>query len=136
MLPENKHVFDIKHSGQVTGREYEGQFTCVCILTMGQKHQLEIERTRLLADFQNPTENLAGMALILANLRTRIIDAPDWWKESNGGAKIMDEDVVLALFNKVLEAEEIWRQKLQEKAGGLQTESKAEQKDGQPKASQ
>jgi len=115
-LPNKEHVFDFQHTGIDTGKKYEGRFTVLCVLNMGQKHKLELEKTRLLGNYQNPTDGLLGMAIILATLRTKIVDAPEWWKQSVGGTLIEDEDALVALFDKVAAAEEEWRQKMKEKS--------------------
>lgn len=109
-LPKNEAIFDFKFTGGLTGKDYDGQFTVVCVLNMLKKHQLEIEKTRLMADFQNPTPGLSGLAIVLANLRVRIVDGPEWWKQSMGGFNIQDEDMLLALYDKVMEAEDKWKE--------------------------
>lgn len=115
-LPKNEAAFDFNVTGSTTDKKYEGQFTVVCILNMARKHQLEIEKTRLMADFSNPTETLFGLATILANLRVRIVDSPEWWKQSGGGMNLMDEDVLVALYDKVMDAEAKWREALKAQA--------------------
>jgi hypothetical protein len=115
-LPNKEHVFDFEYVGADTGKKYEGRFTVLCILNMGQKHKLELEKTRLLGNYQNPTDGLLGMAIILATLRTKIVDAPEWWKQSVGGTLVEDEDALVALFDKVAAAEDEWRQKMKEKS--------------------
>ena len=115
-LPSKTSVFDFTHEGELTGKKYEGQFTVIAALNMGQRHALEMEKTRLLGNYLNPTDALAGMAIILGNLRTKIIDSPEWWRQSNGGLEIMDEDVLVALHNKIKEVEAKWREDLKEKA--------------------
>ena len=120
-LPKNEAVFDFDAVGLTTGKKYDGQFTVVCILNMARKHALEIEKTRLMADFSNPTETLFGLATILANLRVRIVNSPEWWKQSSGGFQLMDEDVLVTLYDKVMEAEAKWREAL--KAQAVKNES-------------
>lgn len=124
-LPKNEAVFDFESTGGTTGKKYDGQFTVVCILNMSRKHQLEIEKTRLMADFSNPTETLFGLATILANLRVRIVNAPEWWKQSGGGFNLMDEDVLVALYDKVMEAEAKWRADLKAQATAVETPNPA-----------
>jgi hypothetical protein len=115
-LPKNEAVFDFDYTGATTNKKYDGQFTVVCMLNMARKHALEIEKTRLMADFQNPTDGLFGLAVVLANLRVRIVDAPEWWKQSKGGFDILDEDALVALYDKVMEQESKWRESLKTKA--------------------
>ncbi len=126
-LPNTQSVFDFDFTSDL-GKRFEGQFTVNCLLNMRQKHILELEKTRLLGNYPNPTDELAGIAVILANLRGRIIDGPEWWKQSDGGYNLTDIDVLTALYNKVLSAEAEWRTKLKEKTKKLQDpapESKA-----------
>jgi len=118
-LPESQSAFDFNFTSEL-GKKYDGQFTVNCLLSMRQKHILELEKTRLLGNYVNPTDELAGIAVILANLRGRIVDGPTWWQQSDGGYNLTDIDVLTALYNKVLGAEAEWRTKLKEKTKKLQ----------------
>jgi len=118
-LPETQSAFDFNFTSEL-GKKYDGQFTVNCLLSMRQKHILELEKTRLLGNYVNPTDELAGIAVILANLRGRIVDGPTWWQQSDGGYNLTDIDVLTALYNKVLGAEAEWRTKLKEKTKKLQ----------------
>lgn len=118
-LPSTQTVFDFEFTSEL-GKKYEGSFTVSCLLDMRTKHRLELEKTRLLGNHSNPTDELAGIAIILATLRFRIVNAPDWWKQSDGGYDLTDFDVLTALYDKVLSAEVEWRTKLKEKAKKLQ----------------
>lgn len=122
-LPSRESAFDFEHVGADTGKKYDGQFKVLCLLDMGQKHRLELEKTRLMGNYANPTDGLAGLAVILATLRVRIIDAPEWWKQSGGGFGIQDEDALVALYDKVLGAESEWRSKMVEKGKKAQETS-------------
>ena len=66
-LPSKESAFDFDHTGTDTGKRYEGQFKVLCLLDMGQKHRLELEKTRLLGNHPNPTDGLAGISIILAS---------------------------------------------------------------------
>ena len=114
-LPTTESVFDFDFTSEF-GKKYDGRFTVRCVLNMRQKHQLELEKTRLLGNYSNPTDELAGIAIVLGTLRARIIDAPEWWKQSDGGFSISDIDTLNALYDKVLTTEVEWRTKLKEKA--------------------
>ena len=107
-LPKNESSFEFSH--QALTKKYEGLFTVHCILNMRQKHAIEVQKTRLLMDMANPTDELKAQALLLSNLRIRIIDGPEWWKQSDGGLNIIDDDALFALFNKVLDAEDKWKE--------------------------
>ena len=121
-LPLKQKVFDLNFTAEF-GKKYEGQFTVLCRLNIAQKHAMELEKTRLLGNYANPTDQLAGLAIFLSTLRAKIVDAPEWWKQSLGGAAIEDEDVLGELYNKVQEAEKQWKDEMMKKA---QPEAKEE----------
>ncbi len=123
-LPKNEASFSVDYVGGTTNNKWEGQFKCLCVLSIAQKHQKELERTRLLADNKNPTDALAGFAEILATLRVRVIDGPIWWQQSNGGASLLDEDLLIHLYEKASEAEQSWREQVKQKAQELMTPTK------------
>jgi hypothetical protein len=122
-LPKNEAVFEVDIQGDTTFKQYKGQFTCRCVLTMGQKHAMELEKSRLLGSFANPTGELVGMATIFASLRAKLTDGPEWWKQSVGGVTISDENILLELFNKLEKAEIEWRQKVKELANPIAMDS-------------
>ncbi len=117
-LPNTQSVFDFDFTSEL-GKKYDGVFTVNCLLNMRQKHLLELEKTRLLGNYPNPTDELAGISVILANLRGRIVNGPPWWEQSDGGYNLTDIDVLTALYNKVIATESEWRTKLKEKTKKL-----------------
>lgn len=116
ILPPNEKSFDFKEVGATTGLEYEGRFKCKCILDISGKHALELEKTRLMADFANPTGGLEGIALTIATIRAKLTDWPSWWEEQNRGLNVLDENIIMALFDAVVEEEINWRAALRKKA--------------------
>jgi len=121
-LPNKQRTFNFEHVGEDTGKKYEGLFTVLCVLNIGQKHARDLEQTRLLGNHANPTDSLAGFAVILSNLRAKIVDAPEWWKQSAGGSLIEDEDALVLLYKKVEEADALWREELKKKSQSAQTQ--------------
>ena len=117
-LPKNERTFLFSEVGDTTQQKFEGEFTVLCIPNMMQKRSIEIERSRLSADLNNPTDNLFSIAVMLGNLRVRVIDGPGWWKDSNGGFTIKDENIIIGLFDKVMKQEDEWREEVRKKATG------------------
>lgn len=115
-LPKNEASFDVDVQGDTTFKQYQGQFTVRCVLSMGQKHAMELEKSRLLGSYTNPTDELEGLAIIFASLRAKVIEAPEWWKQSMGGATVNDENVLIELYNQAEKAEKEWRQKVKDLA--------------------
>lgn len=114
-LPLKYKVFDFEYTDDF-GKKFDGQFTVLCRLTISQKHTMELEKTRLLGNYANPTDALAGYAIYLSTLRAKIVDAPEWWKQSGGGASIEDEEILIELYNKIAEAEIQWKEEMMKKA--------------------
>lgn len=127
-LPKNEAGFDFEHIGEITGKKYEGQFTCKCILSLADKRILEIEKSRITADLMNPTGDLSALGTVIANLRVRVLDGPDWYNQAISSLDILDEEVIFEVYAKCLGKSEEWRQKIKEKAeeknqGNVQKES-------------
>lgn len=118
VLPSKERTFIFDHIGE-SGHKYDGRFTVLCSLNVGQKHLLALEKTRLLGNYLNPTDDLAGFAVILATLRVKIVDSPTWWQQSRGGELIEDEDALVALYKQVQKAEVEWKEELKKKAQSI-----------------
>lgn len=114
-LPKKERTFHVDEAGDTTGLRYQGDFTVRAILNMGQKHALELEKTMLQADMKSPTAGLSGISNVLAELRVRIVKGPKWWEDSEGGALIDDENILLTLYKEIIDAELAWKDELQEK---------------------
>ena len=115
-LPKNEKTFEIDLVGKDTGVKYHGIFTVRCVLNMAMRHAMEMEKTRLMADFANPSGGLAGIAITLATLRTKIIKGPPWWESSDGGVNVMDDNIILAIYDECNKAEVEWRESLKTSA--------------------
>jgi len=116
ILPPNEKSFDFSEIGNTTGLKYEGRFKCKCVLDIAGKHALELEKTRLMADFANPTGGLEGIALTIATIRAKLVDWPAWWEETNRGLAVRDENVIMELYDSVVEEEIKWRAALKAQA--------------------
>jgi hypothetical protein len=127
-LPRNERSFDLQCEGEVTGKKYEGTFTTKCMLSMADKRRLEIERSALSADLQNPTGNLNAISVVVANLRVRVTNSPDWFKQAISSLDILDEDVFFNIYSECLKLSDEWlnevkKKSLGENEGNLQKES-------------
>lgn len=107
-LPKNEHSFYFTHEGKLTGRKYEGDFKVKCLLSIADQRVLEIEKSGLTVDLNNPTDNLNAIGSVVSNLRVRVLDAPDWFKQSIRSLDILDEEVLFEIYSKCLEAETKW----------------------------
>ena len=115
-LPKNEATFSVDIVGDTSFKKYDGQFTVRCVLTTGQRHLMELDKSRMLGGSNFPTDALVGLAEVLSTLRARIIEAPEWWKQSGNGNTLTDENILMELYKKVDEAEKAWRQSVKEMA--------------------
>lgn len=115
-LPKNERKFTVNITGENTGTQYAGDFTVKCSLSIMEKQSLELEKTRLLADYANPTSGLMGIAVALSTLRTKIIKSPDWWKDSVAGAQLQDENILGLLMDETARMEREWREEIKKRA--------------------
>ena len=111
-LPKNEATFDVDIVGDTTFKRYQGNFIVRCVLSTGQRHAMELEKSRLMGSSPQPTDALVGLSEVLGMLRAKVIDAPEWWKQSLGGSNLSDENVLMELYSKIGEEEVKWRQKV------------------------
>jgi hypothetical protein len=123
-LPKNERTFSISADGDTSGERFEGQFVTKCVLSMAEKHSKELEKTRLLADYANPSHALAGIAEILSTLRIKLVKWPDWWANLDYGSKILDENIVVTIYDEVQTLEQQWKAEIRKMAEDKKVENK------------
>lgn len=115
--------------GEITAHKYDGQFTVKCVLSLADKRLLELEQSRLSGDIANPTDNLSIIARIVANLRVRVLDAPDWFDQIISNLDIIDENILFDVYAECLKCSNEWIESVRGK-----TEQKQEQVEGNSQA--
>jgi hypothetical protein len=128
-LPKREKTFTLEIVGEESGILYKGEFTVRSILSMSGKHSLELEKTRMMADFANPSRGLAGISISLATIRVKLIKAPDWWYELGDGADILDENVIIELYDRTVLIENEWRNSVAKQAEESKKEQEKENKE-------
>jgi hypothetical protein len=116
MLPKNEKTFSINVEGEITGERWVGDFTCVCVPWGGLRNKIAREEIREQGDNDNVTGELFLRARWMANTQNRIIAAPEWWRSSLNGAKLLDDNVLKEVYDQCIEAEIEWRRKVRDKA--------------------
>jgi hypothetical protein len=116
MLPNNEYIFHFKSKGEKSGDWYEGSFTVACVLNNLEQMEVAIRTDRYNAGSRTLPEQFKLFNRIMAELELRIKKAPTWWTENNHGWALFDANIVHEIFNKAMEAEKVWSDRLKEKA--------------------
>jgi len=111
-LPKNDHSFTFSEKGERTRKTYEGQFTVKCLLSMEEIRQAGIKLDLLNGGSRTLPGGVALLNRAFAELSVRIIKAPSWWTDSNEGRELFDTNVVLEVFNKAIDAERVWDERI------------------------
>lgn len=110
-LPSMTHVFNINVTGVETGRHYDGQFTYIRP-NLNQKSEIEKMNVRLNGDLKNISPALNSFNEMSSILYFTIIDAPDWWNDSNNGRNLYDINVIEAIYGEIVKYEDDWKNKV------------------------
>jgi hypothetical protein len=126
-LPPMEHRFSINVQGEESQVNYMGDFLYKRP-TIGEKSLIDQMRARLNGDLRTIDDNVALNNEALSYLRFTLKEFPDFWKESQFGFNLVDENVLLEIYNKVVQFEADWRKKVYGEPKGVEVgEDKASQ---------
>lgn len=109
----------VNATGEITGEQYTGKFTFKTRLSHKERMQIDTLRRQILGPQPEgavPSPRALSAAQIFANLAVRTLDAPSFWKNSDNGMDLADDDLVSAVYDAAIKAEEDEIQKVR-KAG-------------------
>lgn len=104
----NDRTFTVSVEGDVSGEKWYGSFTVKTRLTHRdhlRKDQLRRELLGGLETGPTPSVRAQTAAFVLAELAVRILKAPSWWTESDGGLDLADDNVLQRVYDEALKAE-------------------------------
>ena len=113
-LPNNESTFHFKKQGERSKEWFEGVFTVKCLLNQAEQIQVAIINDRYNGGVSTLPPKYALLNRTLAELEARIVKAPTWWTESQGGKTLYDTDIIFEVFKKAFEAEESWLKKVED----------------------
>ena len=123
-LPKQEATFEFNETDEY-GIVYKGEFVVRCVSDIGTRHRVELEKTRMMADYANPSPGLVALADSLAEIRGRIVKAPDWWTQDlDNGALLLDSGILYKLYDKCMECEKAWKASVIQKGAEAQSQSK------------
>ena len=91
-----------------SGKHYNGTFTIKTVLTRRDNFTADAIRREVLGPSPEGTVVLPDLqfeAYMLGQLRVRIVNAPEWWTNSNFGLDMEDGDIIAKLYALVVKEE-------------------------------
>lgn len=110
-LPSMEHRFSIAVEGEETSVLWKGDFLYKRP-TIGQRGQIDVMRSRLNGDLRNIDLETQTFHEALSYLRFTLAEYPSWWGESDFGASLHDGNVVIEVYNKVIDFEADWKKRV------------------------
>lgn len=106
-------TFSINIKGDDSGDSYKGKFRVLTLMSRRDVFAADEIRRRiigLMGDMAPPA--LVTEAFMIGQLQIRIVEAPQWWEDSEGGEILADKNLIIELFKECMKAEEDRRSKL------------------------
>jgi len=107
MTTPNEHSFEISTVGNVSGETLKGKFTCKIRLSHIDRLRKDQLRREFLGTI-NPdgaSSEALYVATAISELKVRLTKTPAWWTEAKDGLDLEDENVIIEVFTKAVEAE-------------------------------
>ena len=110
-LPNMEHEFSIQVKGNESQLNWVGDFK-YRRPSIASRGQIDVMRAKLNRDLVSidPETNLTHTAL--AHLRFTLIDSPEWWKDSDYGGDLYDNNVIIEIYDKCIDFEKAWSEKV------------------------
>lgn len=110
-FPNMEHKFQIQVVGEETGLNWAGEFVYKRP-TLQERAMIDAMRARLGNDLRTLAEDVVAFNESLSCLRFTLKEYPSWWKETDFGGSLYDANVVLAIYEKCMEFESNWKEKI------------------------
>ena len=126
-LPSLEFTIDLKDlRGSRTNLKYPGEFKCKI---PDNTDLAEMDKRRALMSL-GLDENLEATTRLfyekLSYLQCIVLEGPDWWKQSNKGASLLDANIIAEMYDQAVEAEEKWKKAVWGDAPEAQPEEESE----------
>lgn len=120
-------AFTVSVVGETSGETFRGEFRAVKFLTHRQQLLLDQKRREILGvNPESASTRAANQAEIFAQLFVRLSDAPKWWLESGNGMDLVDDNVMVEVFNGAMQVEKAAIEEMKKRAEEAQSRLKEE----------
>jgi hypothetical protein len=128
LLANNEYTFHFKGKGETTQEQYHGDFVVKCVLSNAEQVEAAIRTDRYNGGSKTLADGFKVFNRIIAELELRIKKAPTWWTESRGGWDLHDANIVHEVFAEVMKSQDVWTERLKEKATEAEKSAEANPK--------
>lgn len=120
-------AFTVSVVGETSGETFRGEFRAVKFLTHRQQLLLDQKRREILGTHsESASVRAQNQAEIFAQLFVRLSDAPKWWVESGQGMDLVDDNVMIEVFQAAMQVEKEALEELKKKAEKAREQLKEE----------
>lgn len=132
---ESPETIEINEIGSLSGTPYMGTFKIKTMLSRADRFAADEQRRKILGfDANAAMPGLQGEAMMLGQLYVRVLDGPDWWKNTRFGLDLPDDNIIGTLFAKAMEKESERIENIKKKAEeALKTMVAADEKEKKKK---
>lgn len=126
----NTAQFSISEDGETSGTRWVGKFRAKKKLSLRDQLNRDKVKRELLGTMGGiPDPRPESIAIIVAELSVRLVEAPDWWRELGNGLDMEDGNVVTKIWDEALKVQEDYdaeRRKRAEEARGVLKEKQVQ----------
>jgi hypothetical protein len=122
-MTANSEKFSIDVTGDVTGRPWKGVFeTKLRLSHRDQLRQDEIRRELLGARAEHASNRAINQAEIFSTIAAHLTKVPEWWTVNGGGLDLEDDNVIGAVYDRIIELKGEAAKKAKGEADAAKTE--------------
>ncbi len=105
-MKQSSFSLNVSERGEATGETYNWSFTAKEILSVRDRIAKDNIRRNLLGDRpEGATPDTQVRAEIVAHLQVSLIDTTKEWRDLGNGLDILDENIIMTIYEKVLEGQ-------------------------------
>lgn len=109
-LPDMEFRFQYQGTGEESQINWVGDFM-YRRPTLRERAMIDVMQKRLNGDLLTIDADTRYYNEAISHLRFTLKESPDWWRESDHGASLYDANVIVDLYDKILQFEKKWREK-------------------------
>lgn len=111
-LPDIVKYVSLESIGEITGQKYTGAFRLKVLLTHDERFAIERIYKQMLPNDVGVEQEIKLKCGGISELEQRIVEAPNWWKDSRNGRDLVDSQPIYDLLIQLQEKYEEWKQEL------------------------